>query len=119
MSTFTISDSNNSTLFGISGKNEIKRYFIEFSKNQGGSFMLKVDLSCFNRDVFSKEQVEVFDFFFRKSYKLIQKNKLNFFPNKICINFGDYTMDINCNKEIITCEIPKVNYKKALIIENK
>jgi hypothetical protein len=108
-----------SNLYGIFGKSEIEKYFIKISKKEGGSFFLQIDLSFFNRDVYSKKEIEVFEFFYIKSYELIQKNKINFYPNKICINFGEYTMDINCNKEIIICEIPKVNYKKALIIENK
>jgi hypothetical protein len=109
----------NSSFFGIGGINEMKRYFIKISKKEGGSFFLNIDLSFFNKDVYSKKEIEVFEFFYIKSYKLIQKNKINFYPKKICINFGEYTMDINCNEEIIICEIPKVNYKRALIIETK
>ncbi len=63
-------NSFNSSFFGIGGINEIEKYFIKISKKEGGSFVLQIDLSFFDRDVYLKKEIEVFDFFYIKSYEL-------------------------------------------------
>jgi hypothetical protein len=110
-----------SNIFGTFGENKMENYFIEILKKEDDKFLLNLDLDYFNfsKDVYSKKEIEIFNCFYKKTYTLIQANKLEFKPNKLHINVGDFIMEINCYKDKIVCEKPQIKEMKCLLIETK
>lgn len=101
--------------------NKRKNYFIEILKKEDDKFLLNLDLDYFNfnKDVYSKKEIEIFNCFYKKTYKLLQAKKLKFKSNKLHINFENYIMIINCYKDKIVCEKPQAKEMKCLLIEMK
>lgn len=108
-----------SNLFGIFGVNVIEKPVIKFIKKEEGGFLINLDMDFFYKKLYSKKEKDIFNFFFKKTYTLIQTNKLKFKPNKLYINIGDFIMEINCYKDKIVCEKPQIKEMKCLLIETK
>lgn len=110
-----------SNLFGIYGVNVIEKPFIKIIKKEEDGFLLNLDLDYFNfiKDIYSKKEIEIFNCFYKKTYKLLQAKKLKFKSNKLHINFENYIMIINCYKDKIVCEKPQIKEMKCLLIETK